>query len=441
MPINWGSMTPIAPPQVVAQLPQQANQTDSLANGIMSGILQGQQMQSNNMTLQKQRQEMTDQEALRNAPNEDAWLKTLQQQGKHSEALQYKNYQIQYQNNLLQNKANILELNEKERKKADRDNAINVAVMGQVSQLPPEQQQSTYTQYRQDMLQKYPDLVMPEEFNANSFASVMRTNEIMQKTQEQEATEKVNTLTQLETRLDNLLSQKQQYIKEGKPTNRIDEQITNTQNLISTHTKNVQTQKTDSYETELGKELGKQDAQSAKESGDTRTQVGKFRIFNDKAREQLPNVPGYAVGPIASSIKLDKLNPQAQILNSYLAATTAFAKDLIGLKGGAQGMTEKEWEMVKSIAGGTFQNKYTLKEVMTTMDKASRIIEYREWKNESDIRKGHKTYDRWLEANPEPPNPEKEKSSPEQAQFQDGQIYQDAKGNKAKYVNGKWEMI
>jgi hypothetical protein len=281
---NYNLLQAIQPPQVVGQLPavDPNRSQNTFIEGALSGVLQGQQMQSNNMTLQKQRQEMADQQALRNAKTEDAWLNTLQSQGKHDEALKYKTYQLQYQNQLLQNKSSMMDLNQKERDKADRDNAINVTVMSQVSQLPPDQQESTYQKYRNDLTKKYPDMVMPEQFNAETFASVMRTNQVMQVNHVEESTEKVKTLTQLETRLDNLQATKAQYEKTGRPTGRIQDQIKNTQNLINTHVTNKQTVE-DNKEDIVNKELLKLDVEDVKntdaQSGDAVDRIEQYETF------------------------------------------------------------------------------------------------------------------------------------------------------------------
>lgn len=265
---NYNLLQAIQPPQVVGQLPQvDPNQSmNTFSNGLMSGILQGQQMQSNGMTLQKQKQDIADQQALRNAKTDDQWLQTLQSQGKFDDALKYKTYQLQYQNQLLQNKTSVIDLNDKERHKADRDNTINVAVMGQVSQeKDPIKQQELYQKYYTDLKKQYPDLVMPTKFNADSFASVMRTNQVIQATQVKAATDSVATLTQLENRLDNLIATKAQYEKNGTPTARINEQIQNTQNLIKKNTETANTTSASDVEkkTEYLTKL-KQDVDAAK---------------------------------------------------------------------------------------------------------------------------------------------------------------------------------
>jgi len=273
MAIQWGQLSPIAPPSVVANLPQQQNnQADTLAGGIMSGLAQGQQMQMNaqqmqcnDMTIQRQQQQMQDEQQLRQSGSGDKYLEVLKSQGKFDEAQKYQVYQEEYQGHLLRNKSSVLDLNAKERDKADRDNSINVAVMDKVSQVQdPVMQQQQYKQIRQDMTKKYPDLVMPEEFSAQTFGSVMRTNEIMQQTQSVQLESKVATLQQLQSMRDTLRNKKSQLEAQGKPTESITEKLGDVQDQINTHKSNKQT--TVSQDDTINKELLQLDLGSVKES-------------------------------------------------------------------------------------------------------------------------------------------------------------------------------
>jgi hypothetical protein len=146
---------------------------------------------------------------------------------------------------------------------------------------------------------------------------------------------------------------------------------------------------------------------------DSRAKMISFRDFNEQAIKQLPKVPGYALGPISSALKLDALSQEAQVLKGYLAASTLLAKDILGLKGGTQGFTEGERKFVEQVAGGTFQNKVSLKQLTETMRDLSYKVELREWNKESSIRKNGSpdVYNRWLEANPKPSMPSSEMAS------------------------------
>jgi hypothetical protein len=153
----------------------------------------------------------------------------------------------------------------------------------------------------------------------------------------------------------------------------------------------------------LDKALNGKMATLVMENGEVTKKLNDFMTFSDNALQQLKEVPGYSLGPIATSIKLDKLDPKAQVLQSSLSSMMLMAKDIVGLKGGAQGMTEGEWEMIKSVAGGTFQNKYSLEQVINTLRKATITKNRNLWKESDGVMKqSDKYYDNWRMANPEP---------------------------------------
>lgn len=346
--INWGQMSPIQPPSVIAQLPQQPNQMDQFAGGLLSGIQQGQQIQSNNLALGKQRQEIADNEALRKAAVEggDKWMQTLISQGKVDDAMQYQVHQQQYQNAILQNKASVIDLDTKERAKADRDNSINVAIMGAVSQLPPEQREAAFLQYKTDMQKQYPGLVMPDKFDANSMASVMRVNEVIQSQQTAEATEKVKTLTQLQNQRDILTKAKQVAIQAGKPTEEIDRKLQETQDLINTHTKNVQTQNTEQQATT---EKVKVDAASYKDAQGVAEQVKVIEPLLSRAEELVKSIGDKAQGPIAGNVS-HYWNEQVQELDQINSILMSNMRIL--MKYPAAGFSNFDAEnMIKSVPG------------------------------------------------------------------------------------------
>ena len=239
----WNALQPIQAPQVVGSIPAvpPSQSGNSLASGLMQGIAQGQNIglnkqaaQLNAMKLQQAQQAQADDTALRQAAPQgsDAYLKALVNQGKMQEAQQYQSSQLLYQNALLQNKTSVLDLNDKEHKAADTNNVRNVTVFSRVSQLPAEQQETTYQKYRADLLKQYPDAVMPDHFTPDTFASVMRTNDVITNSKQIQATESVKTMTQLQALRDNLTLNKAQYEKAGRPTDGIDKAIKEVQSKL-----------------------------------------------------------------------------------------------------------------------------------------------------------------------------------------------------------------
>lgn len=155
-------------------------------------------------------------------------------------------------------------------------------------------------------------------------------------------------------------------------------------------------------ESSLDKELAKADKTTVEDAINLRSKVTRYLEMNDLAMKQLDKVPDLALGPVAEKLGAGNLSKEAQTLKSYLSGAQLLSKDIIGLKGGAQGMTEGEWKMVQSLAGGTFQSKESLKEVLTTMQKVAEKVRAREWNTESEIRKRGKDYESWLKSNPAP---------------------------------------
>lgn len=358
--INWGQLSPIAAPQVVAQLPSVAPQPSAGdyagagISGLMQGIQQGQAIKMNGLQIQQAEQQMQDQQELRGAGTPDKWMAVLAKQGRFDDILKYQTQQELYQGALLNNKSSLLDLNQKEREKADRDNVINVQVMGQVSQLPPEQRQQAYQQYRTDLMQKYPDIVMPEEFNENSFASVMRTNEVYQATVQQESTEKVKTLIQLQQLRHNLNETKQKYIAEKKPTDEIDLQLKETQKLINTHSQNVQTQSQEKVAEEATKKKIEVSAEGLKSAQKASRMADNMEPILDDLEKVINDTSDKNQGPIAG-LWAEYVSENAQTIESKQGLITSMLRQLMEFP--AAGFSDADREMLAKIGASKWKDK------------------------------------------------------------------------------------
>lgn len=431
MAVNYGLLQAIQPPQQIATLPVTPSQGDNIMGGIMQGLDQGQIMQAralqmqqtkqqmeqsrqlfpgqqqiqqqtiqqNQMMNQQKAQEMQDQADLRaaSAAGPDAYLEYLMKTDQNA-AVVYQSNQMDYQNKLLQNKGNILTLNEKEREKADRDNSINVAVMNQVSQMPPQLADQEYQKYRADLLKKYPDLVMPEKFDADSFASVMRTNQIMQAQQQEQATEKVSTLTQLQKQRENLEANKRQLEESGRPTAEINRKINEVNDLIQTHTKNRQTVTT--LSDEKSKYVAQEEAKMLPDIRQSRSDIDDQVAALDETLASLEKTPEQLLGPVQKWFGIASLTKEGQVLTGKV--NKLVLKDKNAEKMGSQGYTDKDRQIQETIVGGLNNYKGSMKELMEYAKRLAEIKRAGAWLRENEVMEGTDGYDKWLNNNPEP---------------------------------------
>lgn len=459
MAINWNMpQQPVG--GVVGQLPAVPGQggIGDFTGGVLSGIAQGQGIQQNaqaiemnKMRIDQAKQAMADEQALRGAGTGDKYMEILKSQGRFNDALTYQKSQLDYQNALLNNKASILKLNDVERARADRDNTINVAIMGQVSQLPPEQQQQAYQQYRSDMLKQYPDMTIPEQFNENSFASVMRTNEIINKTQTVEATEKVKTLDQLQQRREQLERIKIQKENKGQDTKNVDRALNEVDNMIQTHTKNVQTQVSKDEKIQGGLvdlDLGtiKENQAAAKDAGSTIDKLKTFKKLNEKFPTGIFAQAGLNIGKAYSALTGQKLDNTA-----YGEAIISQGMDFVmqRIQGTKGAVSDKE---MAAFAAASPNLKNTKEGNDLIIDTAIKMEErkqelvkrQREYMRKNGSLEGFdEQWNSYIQDNPILDTTKLDKMSTNSAEspFQEGKIYTDAQGNKARYVNGSWEEI
>lgn len=456
---NFGLLQAIQPPQQIATLPSVAPRSDNILGGIMQGLDQGQAMQAralqmeqtrqqmdqsrqlfpgqqqiqqqtiqqNQMMNQQKAQEMQDQADLRQAAQAgpDVYLNHLQKIDPNA-AVQYQANQMQYQNAILQNKSSTIDLNKKERDKADRDNAINVAVMNQVSQMPPQLADQEYQKYRADLIKKYPDIVMPEKFDADSFASVMRTNQVMQAQVSEQATDKVATLTQLQKQRDNLETNRKQLKDTGRPTDEIDRKISEVNQLINTHIKNTQT--VDNQGADLAAKLNDVDIATLKTLHTASDSAPSIASATDKALEILDR-PGMTqkIGPIIDITKINQLSPDVQELGSVLNQLALVAKAMNNMPSNT--FSEADRNFVAKIAGTTSFNMSSLKSTLTRMNTLAKQATELTYKTEDKIRSRAPGYEEWKKTNPGPDLSPWESKAPK-SNIPDGRVMvKDKNGN------------
>lgn len=403
MPVDFGGLLKSIPTgQVVGSVPASApnDSMNSLAGGIMQGIQQGQQIGLN----EKQGQYMdtknaeakldlgTKEKAVAYADKleaaatqgEDAWLKA-QTPGDRYTSLKAK---------ADMNKS-IAEAN-----KAGVDAGYSMAhyigsanSAGLSAQQVGQDPQAAYQQIR-DVAPEDVKSRMPEQFNPQIAPVAVSTGMVAEAAYLRRIHGAAGDTSSTATQKDAVaVSQLKQRIA----ANPNDQDAKDQLQFIESGQKNQR-----QVLNPLDSELAKTDAKIVEVANDLRNQMVSFRDFNGEAQKKLQSTPKYALGPVANILALDQLNPDAAELKGYLAASTLLAKNILGLKGGTQGFTDAERKFVEQVAGSTFQTTETLQSLLPKMDALSRKVEGREWKKESNVRKGSDNYAAWLESNPEP---------------------------------------
>lgn len=499
MPVNFGQLAGIPAPQVIATLPQQPNnQADTLAGGLMSGLLQGQQMTDNatvgqlhKLQLGQAQQEVQDQQSLRGLTG-DKYADQLIKTGNADKALSYMNSQAVYQNTLLQGKANFLDLSVKQQAIADRDNSIAVKVMDTVSQLPPEQAAATYAKYKTDVEKQYPGLKLPEKFDADTFASVMRTHEVIQSQIQTQQTTEIATIAQARAGLEKAQREKAIAQQRGQPTGNIDAEIAAYQDKLKpkseTGTPSDTKKRMDEYNAETDPEK-KAILKQGLDKSITPTKLVTDPVDAELAKLSSGEVQRYAKesedsdNMLATSQSFRQLNrnfksgfgsaTKLQIAQAYEAITgkplkdTAYGEALQSasmdfimkrIQGTKGAISEKEMDAFSKASPGMRNSQAGNEKILNILDatemrKKEKADMARDYYETNRTMKGFgKEWDAYVKANPiidpktlEIINPKYKTQDTSATQpsgtYVEGKVYQDANGNKAKYVNGKWESI
>lgn len=189
---------------------------------------------------------------------------------------------------------------------------------------------------------------------------------------------------------------------------------------------------------ELDKSLSKAEGTRYKESMDALEGASGLKDTLAQAKEQLKQIPSASMGPAANWMNLPKFSEAAQVYTSVINNATLQLRT--ALMKGAGSMSDADLQFLKDIAGGTAVSKMSADKIIDKLTELTEKAQERNYKTADGIMKRSADYQSWKEANPEPM---KKQTTNQQSSgsFQEGQIYQDANGNKARYVNGKWENM
>lgn len=422
MAVNFGILQPIQAPQVVANLPQQSNinPLTNLGTGIQNAVQNMQGAQLNNLQIDKAKIDLdeakTAQEKRRNYDeivkqsngNFDNYVKAVSKVDPIM-AMDAMNKRQQIQNLVEQTRGNKATAD-----KAEMSNATEYwAQLGNLASSAMQLarpdgtpfDQKTKAAYFNKGLEFFPDTlkqglkkIAPEGFTESN-AIVLITEGAM--AQASMAKGKEVAPSDTKKRLDEVNAAR---VAAGQAPMTAQEQAATLEKGLGTSIdpSKGQVNPVDSA-------LAQVDAKQAGDLANTRQSM--TTLYNDakEVEKLLPSVPGWATGPIAKGLNLDKLSPDAQKIISPLNAMALQLKDYYKL-GSGQGFTDADRDFLTEIAGNTGFYKYSLKYINERMQTIAQAAEYNAWKKEDAIRQGGapEKYKLWKQNNPEPLNPAKQ---------------------------------
>ncbi len=425
---NFGLLQQIAPPQVVGQLPVQPNPVDQGAQGIMQGLLQGQQMKANNqdiqmndLKLQQAQQAVQDSNTLRAAAKQGEQQYINAQMQMNPEAAQdylFKKAQVKnalataYKTNQegtavgLSNYSTALQI---------QAQLANAALSGKT----PQQQQQIWSHGYQ-LLPSQTQKVVPKQFDQQTaVATIVLAKEnmadFMAKQEAKRGPSKdVQTLDELQNQRDTLESNIKQLKAQGKDTSNLQRRLDETQNLLNTKVQNKQT--IDNTQGQYGAEFAKQDAQIAGSLATNRPKFTNLATKMDNIKQLVQEISPDKLGPVVDFTKLNQLDPKVQELRADLNDLALQVKDPVYNLGGGQGFTDSDRQFLTQIVGSTAIKKDALLNILNKNSEQYKKQAVQQWEQESSIRKRGPNYDEWLKDNPKPTFDSKSQSNQQYSQ-------------------------
>jgi hypothetical protein len=456
MPINWDAMQAPIQPKIVANLPTVPNnQANSLAGGIMSGIAQGQQIQQNNQQSQMndldiQNKQMAvqaaqalgqDNQAIRGQPgqSEDQYRDNLYKQNRalgmeydnnvlrHSQAmLQVEGQKIQNENGKLQNESGKLTLTKQQREIADKNIAVQSALVQSALQAPDQGQDpiQTYNQNAMILNKQTPGLNIQPVKDVNELGAISKAITISHA-----ALEDKQAIQPDVAKLDQL-QQKRSNLETNLENAKTPEQKAKIQRSIN----EVQGQINDVSKTGAGKS-----PDSFKQANTLRDEVNKlstpFQQVNDSyGRIQTAAAHPSAAGDIALIFNYMKMLDPGSVVREGEFAT---AQNAAGIPDRIRNMYNKAQngerlnDEQRNDFVGQAQNLYKSQE----QSYQQVIDDYTSKAERAGIDPKDVIVDLRVKGR------DTSSGTAKTSSFTEGQVYQDANGNKATYNNGKWVEV
>lgn len=426
MPVNFNILQPIQPPQMLGSLPQgpsTSQQVGDLGQGLMQGILQGQQMQGNaqqlelgRMQLDKAKSEKQRAEALgaAAAKSKEDYYGLLMKTDPPAAMAAMKAEQ-DFNNSVLQGDKTITEI-----KGLKLDQAIKVnnsvghfaGAISQIAQKDPAKARSIYNEKMPEVFNSL-GIEMPESLKEYSEANVTMLTaqstifaaEIAKNKEEgNKTTEKVATLNQLEEKEQQLTARIAEVSKNKGDTSYLETQLKRTQELIATHTQNKQTVKTVSGA--LG-ELDITDLKTAqdeaKKSDQTLGKIQAMRAANKKFTTGATAGVKLAVGKGLRAVGApDPFNtPYGEALNAF---NMDFVMDWVAQSKGA--ISDREMEGFTKASPGMINTQPGNELILDSMEavelrKKEKINFQKTWaKKYGSLDGANEAWDKFINENP-----------------------------------------
>lgn len=423
--ILWNQLAPINPPQVMGQIaPQQASSLNSLAGGVMEGVAQADAMKTNAMQRAQTQQTMDQRQALFPGQLEAQQLglekgrmelTSLQEAREYAQQLKTASKQSegQYINTLnpvdkvsyLKGKADlqktVAEISgiETQSTKVGLDNyhaaisnigqTFNAASQGRT----PEEKQKIFGM-AMGMLPEPIQKIMTDkgmnEYNDQNAAAAMqlateeRANWVLQHAKDLKPSSKMQNARRI--------AELKAGISSGTATNEDRDELQSLQQQ-TTPPKLV------NNPTDIA--IAKSEEENLKKINDRKQGYQQVTMAADGALQALEKTPETVLNPVSSFFKAGKLNPNAQVLESFLNRLTLISKGQYNM--GSQGFTDADRKFVQAINGDLSNYKGTLKELLETSKSFSEHAAQQDWLTEYSIqKKGSDQGQSWLQDNPEP---------------------------------------
>lgn len=408
MAINWGQQQPIQPPRVLGSLapsPSGAQQAGELGQGILSGIAQGQGIQSNQLLLDKQRMEANDTKELRAAAAEnlDKYGEVLKKQ----DPIKYQQYEYNkqlHQNALTVGKSNIVDLTIKERALAQDNLALSGTVVQEtLAQQDPQKAAETWKKGAEHLNKNIPGMKLDTEYSPDNVAGLAFATKSVQNSLQKEPQAEVQKLSQMQNQVRALENEITQRKSKGLPTSKEEKELGQWNNRIDTLVKNKQTTAKDTYTEKFQEDLGALDAKAVAE-GTTSLKAGKMLdVQLDGTLKKLEEVPESQMGLMANVTGLNTMMPEFQEFDQGVQDIALSVKDTRYKLGGGQGFSDKDAERLTSIAkGGIYAYKGTAKNAILYLKKLNKVNQAFEYMNVYNKRKGNPGFEQWKESTPIP---------------------------------------
>lgn len=149
----------------------------------------------------------------------------------------------------------------------------------------------------------------------------------------------------------------------------------------------------------LDTKLAESDASAVTKGRDDAAQAVNMMSTLDESLKILKETDPKLLGPVIDFTKLNKMSPQIQKLQSIQNAAALLAKSISGMPSNT--FSEADRNFVAQIAGTTSMNKNAIIDTAQRLQKMGQKLVNVRYNQEDKIRKGSSTYKQWKDLNPD----------------------------------------